>query len=170
MIVYQEKGLGLFSFLQERGADLYQLNGVWSYQGTLTPEEVNNLIELYNPWPSMKAIKLSEINLGFSNMVGQLVSGSTPDERNSWAIQESEARAWKLDNNTPTPALSVLSASRGIPLSTLADKVLEKAALYKQHYFTFQGVRDRAEDMLKSLPDEGQYERLSELDSIYFGV
>lgn len=170
MIVYQEKGFGMFEHLQSLGVGLYQLNGNWVHNSQKTDEEVNQMIEEYNPWPYMKAKKFAQINKDFSAAVDQLVAGSTSDERNSWAIQETEARAWFLDNQIPTPALSVLSAARGIPLSILAEKVLEKAALYKQYYFTFQGMRDKAEDMLKALPNEGQYERLQELDSVYFGV
>lgn len=170
MINYQEKGFGLFEYLLANGISLYQVDNVWVYHGDKTAEEVNQLISEYNPWPDMKAKKFAQINIDFSNAVDQLVAGTTPDERNSWAIQETEARAWLVDNQTPTPALSVLSASRGIPLPMLAAKVIEKADLYKQYYFTLQGMRDKAEDMLKALPNDNQYERLQELDSIYFGV
>jgi hypothetical protein len=127
------------------------------------------LILTYNPWPAEKALKLEEINNAFLNAVSQLVVGTTEHERNSWAIQESEAIAYSQNNNAQCPALSVLSNSRGISLQVLVDKILEKSALYKQYYFMFQGMRDKAEDLIKALPDAGNYERLNELQSIRFG-
>lgn len=170
MINYQEKGIGMFEYLATAGVDLYQLNGAWTYTGTQTEEEVNQLIDSYNPWPALKAKKLAEINSAFAAAVDELVAGSTSDERNSWAIQEREAVGWSADDTYPTPALTVLSQSRGIPFEILVEKVLAKAALYKQYYFALQGMRDRAEDVLKALPNEGNIERIGELDSIYFGV
>lgn len=170
MINYIEKGFGLFSFLEQHGVNLYQLNNVWSYAGDKSVEEVNALIAEYNPWPVMKAKQMAIINAEFSAAVDQLVAGTTPDERNSWAVQESEATAYMADNNKPCPALSVLASVRGVPLDVLVQKVLEKSALFKQYYFTFQGMRDKAEDMVKALPNEGEYDRLGELEPIHFGV
>lgn len=170
MIQYIEKGVGLFDFLSENGVELFQLDANWVYRGNKTVEEVNELISSYNPWPIEKRKKMVEINKDFASAVDQLVSGTTSDERNSWAIQEREAAEWIKDNNASIPALNVLAASRGIPVDILAEKVLEKAALYKQYYFTFQGMRDRAEDLVKSLPNSGSIERLHELQNIYFGV
>lgn len=170
MIQYIEKGAGLFDFLYANGVHLYQLDGVWVYEGAKTIDEVNQLIQTYNPWPVEKAKKMEEINLDFSKAVDWLVHGSTSDERNSWAIQEREAVGWLADNSYPIPALTVLASSRGIPVDILAQKVVEKANLYKQYYFTFQGMRDKAEDAIKGLPNDGEIERLAELQAIHFGV
>ena len=67
----------------------------------------------------------------------QLTQGTIDTERSSWSMQEAEARAWVLNNASPTPALSVLATARGVPMSLLVEKVIQKADLYKTYYFYF---------------------------------
>lgn len=170
MIQYQEKGYHMIEYLESNGVYLYQLDNVWCQSSNLTDDEVNTLIDEYNPWPGEKARKLAEINETFKALVDQLVAGTTPDERNSWDIQEKEALGYVADNNYPVPALTTLAAFRGITLEQLVAKVIQKSDLYKQYYFTFQGLRDAAEDKIKALPDSGSYDRLPELHAIEMGV
>jgi hypothetical protein len=54
-----------------------------------------------------------------------------PAERETWATQQSEARAWSLDPAASTPMLSAMALARGISLSDLAGKVLENVALFE---------------------------------------
>lgn len=164
MINYIEKGYGLHLWLLNQGVDLVDVAGVW--KSNVADETVNMLIAEYNPWPYEKTQKLIEINESFQNAVNALTAGTTEGERNSWTIQEREAREYP--NKQPV-ALQILANSRGIALEDLVDKVIQKSNLYQQHYFTLQGMRDKAEDVVKAMPDSGQHELLTELFAIKFG-
>jgi hypothetical protein len=164
MINYIEKGYSMHEWLASQGVQLIQRDNVWA--ANVPDEQVSQLIADYNPWPAEKSSKLKEINEAFEAAINQLTAGTTESERNSWAIQEKEAKAYP----TETPeALMILAQSRGIPLEALVEKVLQKAALYQHYYFTIQGQRDKLEDQVKALPDSGSIERLPELWAIKFG-
>jgi len=164
MINYVEKGYSMHEWLANKGAQLTQSNGIWS--ANAPDDEVNKLIAEYNPWAAEKSQKLTEINSAFSDAVAQLTAGTMQAERDSWSIQESEARGYP---DKPTPRIEILAAARGVPLQTLVEKILYKANLYAQYYFTLQGERDALEDLINALPDFGEIERLPELWAIKFG-
>lgn len=164
MISYIEKGYGLHLWLSNQGVDLVDVAGVW--KSNVDDETVNALIAEYNPWPYEKAQKLAEINEAFQIAVNALTAGTTEGERNSWAIQEREAREYP--NKQPV-ALQILATSRGIPLEQLVDKVIQKSNLYQQHYFTLQGMRDKAEDAVKSFSDNDSLDKLELLTQVKFG-
>lgn len=164
MINYIEKGYSMHEWIAGKGVQLTQRNGVWS--ANVPDSQINQLIDEYNPWPAEKATKLTEINSAFSDAVSQLTEGTTQAERDSWSIQESEARGYP---DKPTPRLEILAAARGIQLQALVEKVLYKANLYAQYYFSLQGQRDALEDLINTLPNAGDIERLPELWAIKFG-
>lgn len=175
MILYdyysELKGSTLYDHLQDNGVDMVLLNGAWvDYKGNKSIPEINQLMELYNPWPAERHKKWLEIQESFKQALDSLVAGTLETERNSWTIQETEARAWKADPTTPVPALVTLSTVRGVPLPVLVDKVIAKSDLYKQYYFYFQGVRDRLEDQIKSFTDDQPLERLNELRGLKYEV
>lgn len=175
MILYdyysEIKGATLYDHLQNNGVDMVLVNGNWiDYRGVKSITEINQLMELYNPWPAERHKKWLEIQESFKLALDSLVAGTLETERNSWTIQETEARAWKADPNTPVPALLTLSNARGVPLAVLVDKVIAKSDLYKQYYFYFQGIRDRLEDQIKSFTDDQPLERLAELRSLKYEV
>lgn len=165
MIEYIEKGSTMFDWLlNKQQISLWQRGTVWMADA---PDElVNRLIAEYNPWPNEKTKQLAEINEAFQNAVNVLTAGTTEGERNSWAIQEREAREYPAKQPV---ALQILANSRNIPLEVLVDKVIQKSNLYQQHYFTLQGMRDKAEDAVKSMPSSGEYEKLPLLWAIKFG-
>lgn len=164
MINYIEKGYSMHQWLVQHGVELSQRDGVWI--ANIPDEQVNQLIADYNPWPAEKAAKLLEVNESFSDAISKLTEGTTQAERDSWSIQEAEARGYP---GKPAARLEILASSRGITIESLVQKVLAKSDLYAQHYFTMQGRRDALEDVVKSLPDSGDYHRLPELWAIKFG-
>lgn len=164
MINYIEKGYSLHQWLAAQGIELRNVDGVW--QANVPDSQVSQLIAEYNPWPVEKSLKLIEINNDFQNAVNNLTAGTTEAERNSWAIQEREAKEYPQKQPV---ALAILATSRGIDLELLISKVIEKSNMYQQAYFTLQGMRDKAEDKIKSFPDSGEYEKLNILNQIKFG-
>lgn len=168
---YTEKGPTLAEHLESVGVSMTLINGTWyDTSGQYTDEELNSLMETYNPWPLERKNKWVEIQTGFKIATEQLTQGTIDTERSSWSMQEAEARAWVLNNATPTPALSVLATARGVPLSLLVEKVIQKADLYKTYYFYFQGVRDKLEDQIKAFTDDMPLSRLEELRSLKYEV
>lgn len=159
MIKYIEKGYSMHEWLQSQGVALWQSGDEWF--STVSDETVNALIQQYNPWPSEKAAKLKEINEWFSGAVNQLTSGIPQEEKDSWSVQVSEANGL-----IPQQMLPVMAAARGISVDELVAKVKAKSALFAQYYGAIQGKRDKAEDLIKSLPDSGSIERLPELWAI----
>lgn len=159
MILFVDKGYGMHEHLAAHGVQLEQLDGSWI--ANAPDEEVNALIESYNPWPYEKSVKLAEINGWFADAVSQLTAGIPQEEKDSWGVQVSEANGL-----VPMQMLPVMAAARGITLDELVAKVKAKAALFAQYYGAIQGRRDKAEDLIKSLPDSGNIERLPELWAI----
>lgn len=168
---FQEKGDTLATYLESIGVQMTMINGVWyDTSGKYTDEELNALMHSYNPWPLEKKKKWIEVQTGFKIATDQLTEGTLETERSSWSVQEVEARAWAADNSTPTPSLSVLANARGVPLSLLVEKVIQKADLYKMYYFYFQGIRDKLEDQIRTFSDTDPLSRLEELRSLKYEV
>lgn len=159
MILFVDKGYGMHEHLAAHGVILEQLDGVWI--ANAPDADVNALIDSYNPWPVEKAAKLAEINKWFADAVSQLTAGIPQEEKDSWGVQVNEANGL-----VPMQMLPVMAAARGITLDELVAKVKSKAALFAQYYGAIQGKRDKAEDLIKSLPDSGSIERLPELWAI----
>lgn len=157
MIKYEEVGYGLHEFLASNGVYLDQSQG-GEWFSNASDEKTNLLISQYNPWPTEKEKKLNEINNWFTAAVGQLTAGTTQTERDSWAVQVNEAYGIR-----PVAMLAAMASARGIALDALIDKVKQKSELYAAYYGAIQGKRDALEDLVKSFPDRGEFERLPDL-------
>jgi len=163
MINYIEKGEGLSHWLASQGIELAEVytDGQAQLVSNVDDETVSAKIAEYNPWPFEKAKKLAELNTWFEEATAQLVAGSTQIERDSWTVQVNEAYGLR-----PVSMLAVMAQARGVSLEDLIAKVKYKADLYNQHYGALQGRRDAFEDQIKSFPDEGSHEQLTNLWSI----
>jgi len=156
MINFQDKGFSLFLHLEAKGVFLEQLDGKWIANA---PDElVNKLIDEYNPWGAEKAKKIAEINDWFRDEVEKLTAGTTQAERDSWAVQISEAYGQR-----PISMLAAMANARGIEVETLVMKVKVKAELFSVLYGRLQGAKDALEDKVKAMPNDGDYHRLPEL-------
>lgn len=150
-----DKGYGLTAHLESHGISLVQRGNEWHAEGG---ENAQQLIDSYNPWPYEKAAKLSEINAWFDSAVAQLTAGTTQSERDSWSVQVNEAYGIR-----PVAMLAAMASARGISVDELIQRVKAKAEAFATHYGALQGRRDALEDLIKSLPDNGEYHRLPEL-------
>ncbi len=159
MINFQEKGFGLFLYLEQNGVFLEELDGKWSANA---PDDLaNQLIDAYNPWGAEKAKKLIEINEWFQAEVEKLTAGTTQVERDSWSVQVSEAYGYRQIS-----MLAAMAEARGIEVEALVMKVKAKAELFSVLYGRLQGAKDALEDKVKALPDAGELHRLAELWAI----
>lgn len=92
--------------------------------------------------------KLRIINREYESAVANLTEGIHKDERDTWVKQENEARAWVVDNNSPTPLLSAMCEARGCSLEYMVGKVIEKSDLYTAEVGRLLGEKQRKEKEL----------------------
>ena len=157
MINYIELGIGLHEYLASEGVYLEQSqDGKW--QANASDERVNNLIASYNPWGTEKAKKVKEVNEWFSAKVSAVTADVTQEEKDSWPTQASEANGLE-----PLDLLIDMAEARGITAEQMIEKVKRKQKMYKKVYAKLQGEKDRALDLVKALPNEGELHRLAEL-------
>ena len=92
--------------------------------------------------------KLMIINREYEEAVNNLTEDISKDERDTWVKQEQEARAWVVDNNSPTPLLSAMCEARGCSLEYMVGKVIEKSDLYTIEVGRLLGEKQRKEKEL----------------------
>jgi hypothetical protein len=77
-------------------------------------------------------LKRAEIDAAYDAALLVITSKYPESERNSWAKQESEARAWTANNSAATPLLTAICTARGITLAQQVAKVITNADAYAQ--------------------------------------
>ncbi|MDO8413018.1 MAG: hypothetical protein Q7S51_04415 [Gallionellaceae bacterium] len=71
-----------------------------------------------------------DINSAYTTAINIIAADYPETERNSWAKQESEARAYVANSLAPTPLLTAIATARGITVADLAARVIVKADAY----------------------------------------
>jgi hypothetical protein len=79
----------------------------------------------------------------FEFNVEKLIEGYPQFERDTFSVQDSEARAWLLDNTTSTPLIDAISSSRGIEKSELINKIIIKSDKFKSMVGTVIGEKQK---------------------------
>lgn len=102
------------------------------------------------PIDVIRAKMLSEVNARCEMMLGALKAGYPDGEVVSWDQQVIEARAREVSPTAVTPLLSAIAAQRGIDVTTLAGRVLEKANAYAVASGSIIGARQRLEDAINA--------------------
>lgn len=80
--------------------------------------------------PKLRVIKIAEIDAGYNAAIAIIAASYPETERNSWAKQEAEARAWTANNAAATPLLSAISSARGSTIAAICAKVIANADAY----------------------------------------
>ncbi len=60
-----------------------------------------------------------------------LAGSYSPPERETWATQQREARAWLADPQAATPMLSAIAGGREITVEEIVGKVMENVAIFE---------------------------------------
>ena len=97
------------------------------------------------------ADKEKEIRAEGTNRLAALAGNYSPTERETWATQQREARAWLTDNHSQTPMLSALAAARGVTLSALVDKVMQNVSAFEAASGTILGQQQAVLDQLYAI-------------------
>ena len=107
-----------------------------------------------------KTNKLEALNASYETFVSQLTN-SPQTEILTWSEQEAEAKAYTISKQeTDAPMLSVLSQTRGVPLSALCAKVLAKAEAYRSFIAYAIGKRQAYEDAIERAQTLGALESI----------
>ena len=88
-----------------------------------------------------KSKKIEELKLQLEKYLDEHITDTPLSEKLSWSKQESEAREYLKDNNTPTPYIDALLASRnkGENKLDLINKIIAKADAYSVFHGTLLG-------------------------------
>lgn len=122
------------------------------HTATLTPLDL----------PTLKAIKLAQINASYQEALDLITQATPQAEIQSWATQESEAKAYQANQEAKTPYIDSLAKARGVEKTELVAKILEKAQIFSTLSATLTGSRQKCEDAI------AKAQNAKELEAIIF--
>ena len=116
-------------------------------------EEGETIIKgLLNETPSIIPSKVKNVNKIHRDFEAgiELIGGDcSQNERSTWTKQESEARAWLLNNDVSTPFIDAMLSSRSDHTKeSLVNKIIEKADLYAMEVGKLLGEKQKQEKAL----------------------
>lgn len=103
--------------------------------------------------PSLESSRLAKINQitrDFEKAAESLTAGYPSTERLTWPVQQSEALAWEVEPNTPTPYLDGLALARGISKQEMRTKTVEVVREFLAASQYLVGTRQRLRDAAQS--------------------
>ena len=146
---------GVFVFTKD-GEQIWQQIGSLPDGVSLTPDESVNINDL-------KSVKLFALNAAAQVFINKHAGiDSVPEfEFASWAIQASEAKAWQLDKNAPTPVLDGIAAARGISADTLKAAALRKTLAYEQLAAHVAGQRQALQSKIEAAKTQAALDKIA---------
>lgn len=120
------------------------------HTATLTPLDLHTL----------KAIKLAQINASYQEALDLITQATPQAEIQSWATQESEAKAYQANQEAPTPYIDSLAKARGVEKGELVAKILEKAQVFSTLSATLTGSRQKCEDAITKAQSSQELEAI----------
>jgi hypothetical protein len=100
-----------------------------------------------------KGTKIDEINLRCTVLLDAVKAGYPNNEVLSWDKQESEARAYVVNNAVACPMLSALATGRGVPLADVVANVIQKADQFAVVSGQIIGTRQKYKDQINAAAD-----------------
>jgi hypothetical protein len=116
------------------------VNGV---QMELTQEEVTAIEAERTSRAIPNAIrqKKREIESQYQSAVAQLTAGYDQQEISSWPQQAEEARARNANANAPAPLVEALANARGMTMTEMVSRILQKESAFKPIFGTILGTK-----------------------------
>ncbi len=119
-------------------------------------------VALYSFHPDdYRAHKLAEIKAACEAELSSLQSSYPETEVLSWDKQEREARAFLADPAATVPLIAGLAAGRGISVSALVQRIVQKADAYTVAIAASLGKRQKLEDQLNAMTS---WEQMAEIN------
>jgi len=113
------------------------------------------------PTPAdLKAAAHARINAAYGIAVNMLTAGYPENEIASWPKQETEARAWMIDNTAPTPWIDSAATARGMPKPDFIALVIANADALAPLHGALSGKRQYLRDQIDSLGDNPTAQQL----------
>lgn len=109
--------------------------------------------ELFAACPQIRASKEREIRAEGAKRLSAMAAPYTAAERETWATQQREARAWLLDPAAPVPMISAMAAVRGLTLAVMVEKIMENVALFEAASGYILGLQQRLLDRIEAETD-----------------
>jgi hypothetical protein len=114
--------------------------------------EVPSLIDDVT-YPERNTLRLKEIQEHRIRGVGSvqlsdIIQPYSREERETWFTQETEARAWIVNNNTSCPMITSMATARGISVSLMVQKIIENSDIFKAAAGTILGNQQKDIDLL----------------------
>jgi len=109
--------------------------------------------ELFIACPQIRTVKEREIRSGGSIRLKALANPYSPEERETWAQQQADAREYQADPACDCSMIRNMAADRQIPLDVMADKILENAGLFKTLSGQILGKQQRLLDRIAAETD-----------------
>ena len=145
MINYVEKGIGLHDRIAKAGHSLERVSNVWVASDD---PAVQAIIDSYS-LDDLKAELLANIDELAKTKRDAVVANISPAEMASWSIKRVEAAAYDGQDSS-VPFLAAEAAARGVPTSSLVDKVLTKGAALSSLEAAISGVSGKHCDAIKA--------------------
>ena len=79
----------------------------------------------------------------------------------SWSIQASEAKAWQLDKNAPTPVLDGIATARGIDADKLKEAALRKTLAYEKLTAHVAGQRQALQSKIEAAKTQAALDKIA---------
>lgn len=145
---------GVLVFTKD-GEQIWQQIGSLPDGVSLTPPESANI-------DGVKSGKLVALNAAAQAFINKHAGiDSVPEfEFASWSIQASEAKAWQLDKNAPTPVLDGIATARGIPADTLKAAALRKTLAYEQLAAHVAGQRQALQSKIEAAKKQSDLDKI----------
>ena len=122
----------------------------------------NEEVALYSFHPDdYREHKLAEIKAACEAVLSSLQSSYPESEVLSWDKQEREARAFLAEPTATVPLIAALAAARGISVSALAQRIVQKADAYTAAIAASLGKRQKLEDQLNAMTS---WEQMAEIN------
>lgn len=93
--------------------------------GDATDAEINTI------YPDLVAQKRSRIRANGAKLLTNIAGEYMPEERETWTEQKAQALAYLADNTADVPMLQAFADGRGIPVSLLAQGIIDNNALFQ---------------------------------------
>lgn len=95
-----------------------------------------------------KKNKEAEMRRRGAELMSQIASPYTPEERDTWPTQVAEAKAYLTDPNTLTPMLSAITAVRGNTVADQVARILANESAFKVAVGQILGIQQTRVDQI----------------------
>ena len=116
---------------QRPSEDYQYIDGMWSL-----------------PIVTAQNIAIERVRAAYGNTINSITLPYTTAETSTWTKQESEARAYQVNNTAPTPLITALATNRGIAIAELVTRIIAKADAYATAVGQLLGVQQKQEDAI----------------------